>query len=123
MFNNSDAVVPAAVKSFPTVITFLSTFCTTVEVSARKLYADGAGEEAEAPLSTGVLVGLYPGRDDSLGDDDLPAPLLTSRKLLKSGDNRWVLRSSEAPVRVVVDPQLTLIDRDPSDNERSVSGV
>ena len=34
LFNNSEAVVPADVKSFPTLITFLSTFCVTVDVSA-----------------------------------------------------------------------------------------
>ena len=34
LFKSSEAVVPAAVKSLPTFITFLSTFCTTEEVSA-----------------------------------------------------------------------------------------
>ena len=34
LFNNSDAVAPAVVKSLPTLMTFRSIFCTTEEVSA-----------------------------------------------------------------------------------------
>ncbi len=99
-------------------------FETSVRISAAKFYADGEGLETEAPMEMYVQVGLYPERnpeqEETLGEDDLPEPMEMRSVLIRSGNNEVQFRSDTRPARVVVDPQVTLIDRDPSDNGKRV---
>ncbi len=96
-------------------------FETTIAVEAKKFFADGAGLETEADMDAVVQVGLFPEAGEDLGEDDLPVPLLVSAQRVVSGDNRFVLTTKEEPERVVVDPYVTLIDRDPGDNNKRVA--
>ena len=90
----------------------------TFSVDASKFYADGAGEEADAPLNLAVDVAVFPKPQDALEDYQLPTPLVFDRQTLVSGENKFVLRVSELPHRVGVDPYNKLIDRNPENNLR-----
>ncbi|MCR9259455.1 MAG: ABC transporter permease subunit [Pseudomonadaceae bacterium] len=87
-------------------------------VDASKFYADGAGEETDAPLNLTVDVAVFPKPQDTLEDYQLPAPLVFERQTLVSGENQLVLRVNELPHRVGVDPYNKLIDRNPENNLR-----
>ncbi len=87
-------------------------------VEASKFYADGAGEETDAPLNLEVDIAVFPKAQDSLEDYQLPTPLVFDRQMLVSGVNKLVLRVSELPHRVGVDPYNKLIDRNPENNLR-----
>ncbi|MFM7215088.1 MAG: ABC transporter permease/M1 family aminopeptidase [Verrucomicrobiota bacterium] len=89
-------------------------------VEAKKLYADGQGEEKEAPLDEVFEIGAFrirPG-DKGFGRDSI---LSLERRPLKSGSQeiRWV--ADEAPAFVGVDPFHYRIDRNTRDNVKDVS--
>lgn len=88
---------------------------TTVIVEARKFYADGQGDEIEAPLNESVDIGLFaadPGERGFTRNDILafePRPLKTGRQTLH-------FITSGRPFVAGVDPYNKWIDRDSADN-------
>jgi hypothetical protein len=78
-----------------------------VRVAARKLHADGAGNETEVPFDTAVDIGVL----DAKGD-----VLKIEKHVLRSGENRVTLVVDGEPARAGVDPLGKLIDRDAGDN-------
>jgi len=92
---------------------------TTLEVEARKLYADGQGQETEAPLDEPFEAGLFsvePGTEGFTRE----SVLAFERRPLHSGRQELVLRSAKRPEHAGIDPYNKRIDRDIDDNLRSV---
>ncbi|MEM7099121.1 MAG: M1 family aminopeptidase [Pseudomonadota bacterium] len=88
--------------------------------SARKLYADGQGLEAEANLSAHIDVGIFPEPEQELDDYLLPEPLYFERHRITSDTKEIIIRVSELPHKVGIDPYNKLIDRNPEDNLRTL---
>jgi aminopeptidase N len=86
-----------------------------LEVEARKLYADGKGQETEAPLDEPVDIGVFsaePGKE-GFGAD---AVLHFERRPVRSGKQSIVLLVDKAPAFAGVDPYNKRIDRISEDN-------
>jgi len=78
-----------------------------LDVSARKIRADGAGKEQDVPFDGVVDVGVL----DAKGD-----VLAIAKRPVRSGENRFTVEVSGEPARAGIDPLFKLIDRDDSDN-------
>jgi ABC-2 type transport system permease protein len=78
-----------------------------VRVMARKLRADGAGNETEVPFDTAVDIGVL----DAKGN-----VLRIEKHVRRSGENRVRLTVDGEPARAGADPLDKLIDRDAGDN-------
>ncbi|MGH8713464.1 MAG: ABC transporter permease, partial [Casimicrobiaceae bacterium] len=76
-------------------------------VSARKIRADAAGNEQDAPLDALIDIGVL----DAAGN-----PLLLEKRRVHGGENRFTLQVSGVPARAGIDPLDKLIDREASDN-------
>jgi hypothetical protein len=76
-------------------------------VLARKIRADSAGKEQEAPLAMSVDVGVL----DAKGNY-----LFLEKRHVQSGENRFTLNVDGEPARAGIDPLNKLIDRDAGDN-------
>ena len=81
-------------------------------VSARKVRADGAGNESEAPFDGEVDIGAL----DAKGN-----VVAIEKRRVHSGENRFALAAKAGAVRAGIDPLDKLIDRDPSDNTVAVT--
>jgi ABC-2 type transport system permease protein len=91
----------------------------SVDVDARKLYADGKGKETEAPLDEPFDIGVFsvePGRP-GYGASSV---LLFERRPLKTGRQTLHLTLDQEPGFVGVDPFNKRIDRNSDDNIASV---
>lgn len=87
----------------------------TLEVEARKLYADGKGKETEAPLAEPFEVGLFtaePGKEDFTKD----SVLLFERRQSHSGKQTLTLTVDKPPKFAGFDPYNKRIDRNSDDN-------
>ncbi len=89
-------------------------------VSIKQFEADGQGVETEIDAQGRFDIGVFPGKDDSLGEEDLPAPLYLEQHLLSAGEHKIVVIVDELPERVGIDPYIRMIDRNPGDNLRSL---
>lgn len=90
-----------------------------VTVEARKLYADGEGEETEAPLNESFDVGLFtaePGK----GVFDEADVILVERRPIRSGTQTLRFVVDREPKFAGADPFNKWIDRDSNDNVRAV---
>ncbi len=83
-------------------------------INARKLEADGKGEETEQPLDDMFDIGLFTNHpDDMQGDDDV---LYFQRHRLVSGENTIRIILDEQPGYGGVDPYVKMINRFSNDN-------
>lgn len=78
-----------------------------VVVFAKKIRADGAGNEREAPMDALVDIGVQ----DAKGEF-----LFLEKRRVRSGENRFTVKVDGVPVRAGIDPLAKLIDRDAADN-------
>jgi ABC-2 type transport system permease protein len=76
-------------------------------VSARKVRADGAGNEQDMPMDTRVDIGVLDGMGNVLSIE---------RLAVHSGENRFTLDVPGEPARAGIDPLNKFIDRDDQDN-------
>lgn len=92
----------------------------TVPVEARKFYADGEGNEREAPLNERIEIGLFTAQPGLAGFDQSNV-IRMERRPIRSG--RQVLRfvTNVKPTHAGVDPYNFYIDRDDDDNVGSIS--
>jgi aminopeptidase N len=93
----------------------------TLEVEARKLYADGKGKETEAPMAETLDVGLFkvePGREGY----DKSSVIAVERMPVRSGRQTLRLISAQQPKFAGVDPFNKWIDRNSDDNLQPVDG-
>jgi hypothetical protein len=85
-----------------------------VVVLARKIRADGAGNETDAPLDMLIDIGVQ----DAKG-----SPLLLEKRRVTTGENRFTLVVAGTPAKAGIDPLTKLIDRDAEDNLAAVAGL
>ena len=86
-----------------------------IEVRARKLEADGKGEEQEAPLDQAIEVGLFmanPDRPEFTAKD----VIRLEKRPIKAGKQTIELMSDRKPAFVGINPYLKLIERNIGDN-------
>jgi aminopeptidase N len=94
----------------------------TLEVEARKLYADGQGLESETPLEESFDVGVFtvePGRKGY----DRDAVIAVERATVRSGRQTLRLVVDQEPKVAGVDPFNKRIDRNSEDNLRAVDAA
>jgi ABC-2 type transport system permease protein len=83
-------------------------------VHARRLEADGQGEETEQPLDEWFDIGLFTSHPDNLnGDEDV---LYFERHRLSNGENTVRIIVDERPSHGGVDPYVKMINRFSDDN-------
>jgi ABC-2 type transport system permease protein len=85
-------------------------FDVTIEVEAKKLYADGQGKETEAPLAEDFEIGLFDIEPGKPGFDDKNI-VLSTRLPLVSGKQTVTLIADHAPKFAGVDPYNKRITR------------
>jgi hypothetical protein len=84
----------------------------TLDVVARKVRADGAGNETEVPMDDLVEIGVFaPGEADGPGE-----PLYLERHNIRSGEQAIRITLPREPYRAGIDPHHELIDRVGADN-------
>jgi hypothetical protein len=91
-----------------------------VPVEAKKFYANGKGEEKEAPLSDLIEIGLFtaePGR----GAFDKKNVLMMDRQKVRSGKQIFRFVTDKKPTHAGVDPYNFYIDRNSGDNVGTVT--
>lgn len=91
----------------------------SVTVEARKLYADGQGEETEAPLNETFDIGLF-SAEPGKGEFDQSNVLLFERRPLRSGVQTFRFTTATRPSFAGADPYNKWIDRNSDDNVRGV---
>lgn len=87
----------------------------TVEVGAKKLYADAKGKEKEAPLNETFDIGLFT-KEPGMAAFDGKAVILLERKPLHTGKQTFTFVTDRKPDFVGVDPYNKWIDRNSDDN-------
>ena len=90
-----------------------------VTVVARKLYADGQGEETEAPLNETFDIGLF-SAEPGKGAFDASNVLLFERRPLRGGTQTFRFVTATKPSFAGADPYNKWIDRNSDDNIRAV---
>ena len=91
----------------------------TVTVEARKLYANGQGEETESPLNETFDIGLFAAEPGD-GAFDASDVLVFERRPLRSGVQTFRFTTAQKPAFAGVDPYNKWIDRNSNDNVRAV---
>ncbi len=89
----------------------------TLQVKARKLYADEKGRESEATnMNDYIDIGIF--TEDKVEENGrkLTQPLYLRKHRLTNGEHTIVLTVTGKPVRAGIDPYNKLIDRVPEDN-------
>jgi aminopeptidase N len=89
-----------------------------LELSARKLRADGHGTESEIPMDDWVDVAVFGEREP--GGSKTGRLLISEKRRVTSGTQTLELEVNGEPLRAGVDPFHKLIDRDPEDNTAEV---
>ncbi len=92
---------------------------TVVTVEARKLYADGQGEETEAPLNETFDIGLFSAEPGKRAFDE-KSVLAFERRPVRSGVQTFRFTTATQPKFAGVDPYNKWIDRNSDDNVRGV---
>jgi len=91
----------------------------SMTVEAEKVYADGQGEETEAPLNEAMDVGVFTAPVGE-GAFDRRDVVLFEQRPIRSGTQKLTVVVNREPTHVGVDPYNKRIDRDSDDNVRSV---
>ncbi|MDP9177340.1 MAG: ABC transporter permease [Gemmatimonadota bacterium] len=89
-----------------------------LDVNARKVVVDTRGAETEVPMNDLVEIGV----NGAGGDATRGAPLYRAMHRIKAGAQRISVLVAAQPVRAGIDPRNLLIDADPTDNQKEVSG-
>ena len=93
-------------------------FAVTLDVVARKMRADGEGNETEVPMDDLVDIAVFArGEADGVGE-----PLYLQRHRIRSGEQMIRIVVPRAPARAGIDPYRKLIDREREDNMVAVPG-
>jgi aminopeptidase N len=91
----------------------------TLTVRAKKLYADGEGDETDAPLNETFDVGVFTAEPGKKGFDQKDV-LAFERRPIRTGTQTITLTVAREPTHAGVDPYNKRIDRDSGDNLRKV---
>ncbi len=79
-------------------------------VTARKLKADGQGNESEVPLNDLIDIGVFNGAKEH------EKPLYLQKHRITAKEQKFTIVVDEKPTRAGIDPYSKLIDRKPDDN-------
>ena len=90
-------------------------FKVTLVVQARKVKADGNGNESPMPLSDYIEIGIFKGKKDE------EQPLYLEKKKITQEENTFEIVVDEEPTRAGIDPYNKLVDRVADDNLIDVS--
>lgn len=90
-------------------------FDVTLEVEARKLYADGKGKETESPLNEPFDIGVFSAEPGSAGFTD-QSVMYFARQPIRTGKQTIHLVVDRRPTHAGVDPYNKRIDRNSADN-------
>ena len=90
-------------------------FKVTLTVQARKVKADGSGNETEMPMSDYIDIGVFNGKKNH------EKQLYLKREKLTGGKQSFDIIVNELPTRAGIDPYNKLIDRVSDDNETDVT--
>jgi ABC-2 type transport system permease protein len=93
----------------------------TLDVVAKKLYADGQGKETEAPLDEPFDIGLF-AREPGKGAFTAKDVIAFRHVAVRSGRQRFTFTVNQAPQFAGVDPYNKAIDRNSDDNLTPVTG-
>jgi aminopeptidase N len=85
-----------------------------INAKARKVEADGLGQEKELALNDWVDVGVL----DADGK-----PLFLEKRLIQQGDVSFTVQVDKRPAKAGLDPLFKLIDRKPDDNTVAVEAL
>mgnify|MGYP005749831589 CR=1 FL=1 len=88
-------------------------------VDAKKLYADSLGSESEATMNDWVDIGVLARQKVNGHWQD--KPLYLKKHKLKAGENKFEFVVDKKPAKAGIDPYNILIDRNPSDNTKTLS--
>ena len=94
-------------------------FDVTLEVEARKLYADGKGKETESPLNEPFDIGVFSAEPGSAGFTD-QSVMYFARQPIRTGKQTIHLVVDRRPTHAGVDPYNKRIDRNSADNVAKV---
>ncbi len=89
----------------------------TLTFTCEKNHADTLGRETPVAMNDWIDIGLL-GKEKN--DKEEGAIIVQERLRLKSGENSITLRSTELPVKAMIDPMHLFFDRVPDDNEKTV---
>jgi hypothetical protein len=93
----------------------------TLQVKARKMYADEKGNEAEsADTNDYIDIGVFAAEKVEADGKKLTQPLYLQKHRLTNGEHTIVLTVEGKPVKAGIDPYNKLIDRIPEDNRVEV---
>ena len=97
-------------------------FETTITVEAGKSYADGKGNETQAPFDDQVDIGVFTAHPGNLtfGRENVVS---MQRQQIRSGEQQVRIVTRDKPVYAGVDPYLNFIDRNSNDNIIQVSSA
>lgn len=84
------------------------------QINIQKFYADSSGKELKAPCLDYVDVALFSNKDKIAQ---------TFRYKLAAGKTTLHLPANTKPYKVVIDPQILLMDKKPSDNEKRLDEI
>ena len=90
-------------------------FETTIKLAATKYYADGQGEETEAPLNDSIEIGLFTERPGE-GVFEAENVLFMERRPVRSGEQEVTIVTDKRPAWVGIDPYNKYVDRNSDDN-------
>jgi ABC-type transport system involved in multi-copper enzyme maturation permease subunit len=88
-------------------------YVVTLDVVARKVRADGTGNETEIPMDDLVEIGVF---GPPAGDGAAREPLYLGKHRIRSGEQTVRVTVREEPARAGIDPWRKLIDRNRADN-------
>ncbi|CAN5601512.1 hypothetical protein BH23GEM10_BH23GEM10_06590 [soil metagenome] len=96
-------------------------YVVTLDVVAKKLRADGVGNETEVPMDDFVEIDVFTGgppinTDLNLDFDEHGGVLHLERHRIRTGRQTIRITVPQMPVRAGIDPYLELIDRSARDN-------
>ena len=91
----------------------------TVTIEAKKLYATGKGEEADAPLNEVIEIGLF-SAEPGVGAFDRSDVISVERRPIRTGTQTLRFITAREPKFAGVDPYNKWIDRNSDDNVMAV---
>ena len=87
----------------------------SMDITTRKVRADGKGNETPIDLNDWIDVGVY--GEDAKGENSL---IYVQKHRFNKEETSLSIKVNEQPTKAAIDPLRILVDRDSDDNEREV---
>ena len=95
----------------------------TLNLEAKKTYADSLGNEKDAKMNDFVDVAVFTYKKEKGAKKGKEVPIYFEKRRIKTGKNKLEIYVNEKPSKAGIDPYNKLIDRTPDDNMKSVTKV